>query len=249
MDTWDAGTITSSSEVSGLEDDNAVHDFVGKPWRTTGDTSEWWKVDLGSATSITAFGIFNHNFTSAATVTLQANATDSWGGPSYSQALTIATDSDSVVLPRLVFFLSESYRWWRITVADAANPDGYIQVGRFAGGAYWEPTRTVTDGFSMSTQDPSLGTRAAGTGWYARQRNKYREANVGFELYDRTQHDKFNAVFSKVGQTEPVVLALDPTNYASEDSMYCKVASSLAQVFRETDLFDMPSLTFVEETE
>ena len=249
MDTWDAGTIAGSSEVTGLEDDNAVHDFVGKPWRTTGDTSETWTIDLGGATSITCVGIFNHNFTSAATVKLQANATDSWGSPSYDQTLTIATDADSVVLPRLVFFLSESYRWWRLDIADAANPDGYIQIGRIAGGAYWEPTRTINDGFSLGNDDPSMGTRQPGTSWYSRQRAKYRTATVGFDLYDRTQHDKFQAVFSKVGHTKPVILALDPTNYPSADSLYGKVTSPLQQVFREADLFDMPSIEFAEETE
>jgi hypothetical protein len=249
-DTWDAGTITSSSEAStDLADDNAVHDFVGKPWRTTGDTSETWTIDLGSAVSTTIFGIFNHNFTSGATVKYQANATDSWGSPTVDETLTIATDSDSVVLPRLVYFPSHAaLRWRRIDIADASNPDGYIQVGRFIGGAYWEPTRTITDGFPMTSNDPSTGSRAPGTGFFARQRAKYRSAQVAFELAGRTDHDKWQTVFEKVGQTKPLILALDPTNYPTKDSMYCKVASPLTQVFREADLFDTPTLTFVEET-
>jgi len=247
---WDGGTISASSEVAGLEGSNAIHDFVGKPWRSTGDTSETWTNDLGSATALTCFGMFNHNLTSSATVKLQANSSDSWGSPPFDQTLTVATDADGNVLPRLVHFPStSSYRYWRIDIADASNPDGFVQVGRFMAGSYWEPTRTVTDGFVIRTHDPSQGTRAPGTGWFARQRNKYREADVGFELYNRNQHEKFDAVFSRVGQTKPLILALDPANHPTKDSMYCKVTSPLDQVFRETSLFDMPFLSFVEETE
>ena len=62
-DTWDAATISSSSEAGDLVDDNAVHDFVAKPWRTTGDSAEWIKFDLGSAQQITCFCLFGFNLT------------------------------------------------------------------------------------------------------------------------------------------------------------------------------------------
>jgi len=248
-DTWDAGTITSSSEVTGLEDDNAVQGFVGKPWRATGDSSEYWRVDLGSATNLTCFGIFGHNFTSSATVKLQANTSNSFGSPPFDQTLTIATDSDGVVLPRLVFFLNQTYRWWNIDVADASNPDGYLEAGRIIAGQHWEPTRTITDGFNMRRRDLSAGERTPGVGWYKRERKRARTANVGFELFDRAQHEKFDTVFTKVGDSGHLVLSIDPTNYPSKDSMYGTIGSDLGTVFTEASLHDTPNLTFVEEVE
>ena len=246
-DTWDAATITSSSETGDLVDDNIIHDFIGKPWRTTGDSSEWIKFDLATATKLTCIGIFGHNFTSAATVTLEANATDSWGAPSYSQALTIAVDGDSVVFDRLVFFLDQTYRWWRLTVVDAANPDTYIQIGRIMAGEYYEPPRSVSQGFTIAVMDPSEGGGQAGQQAAYRQQPKYRQAQAAFAFINQTQRDKFEALFRKIGRTEPLILALDPSTRASEDSLYCHLASPLSLAHLVAASYNVGRFTFEEK--
>ena len=248
-DTWDAATVTANSEVTDLEGSNVVHDFISLPWRSTGDTSEWIKFDLGSATSITCIGIFKHNLTSGATVTLEANATDSWGSPSYTQVLTIATDVDSAVLERIVFFLSESFQWWRITIADASNPDGYIQIGRIMAGAFYEFGRNFNSSFQLAMVDPSEGDETPGRQDYKRSRKRYRRATLGFTLQDRTQMEKLQAIMTKMGNSEPCILALDPTNYPTKDSMYCYLKTPLNLAHRFSNYFDTASLVFAEVTE
>ena len=146
---FDGATITSSSEVSGLVDDNAVDDFVAKKWRTTADTGQWIKFNLGSAKKITMAAIFGHNLTSGATVMLQANATDSWGAPSYSQAMTWNEKA-------IVKFLDETYQWWRITFEDGSNPDEYIEIGRICAGEYVEPDVNVNEEVQKKLIDPSV---------------------------------------------------------------------------------------------
>ena len=82
MDTWDGATITGSSQANtDLVPGNVVHDHVSKMWRTTGKASENIVFDLGTATKITVFSMFTFNLTASATVTLQANASNSWGRP------------------------------------------------------------------------------------------------------------------------------------------------------------------------
>ena len=109
LDTWDAATVTGSSQANAdLVPANVLHDHVSKLWRTTGKASENIVFDLGTATNITVFSMFTFNLTASATVTLQANSANSWGSPAYSQALTIATDADGNVLQRLVFFLNQT---------------------------------------------------------------------------------------------------------------------------------------------
>lgn len=219
-DVWDAATITASSEAGDLEDDNAVHDFVGRPWRSTGDTAEWIKFDLGSAEQITCVALFGFNFTSAATVTLQANSSDSWGAPPYSQALTIETDSEGDVLKRLVFFLDETYQWWRITIADAANPDGYVEIGRIIAGAYYEPPRGVSEGVSIAVIDPSQGGAQNGLQAAYRQGIIYRRLAAQFRFMNLTQRDKFEGIFRKNGRTKPFVIVPHPTTRPTEDALY-----------------------------
>jgi len=249
-DTWDAATITASTEAnSDLAGTNVIHDHVAKKWRATGDTAEWVKFDLGGATKLTCVALFGFNFSSAATVTLEANASDSWGSPSYSQALTIATDADSNVLSRLVFFLDQTYQWWRITIADASNADGYVEVGRIIAGEYYEPTRGHRDAFSIDMVDPSEGVRAPGRQTFFKARNKFRRFSVGFDLYDQTQADKLSAIFDKIGTSEPCVVALDPSNRPSKDSGYCYLVTPLNQAHAFVARYNTATLVFEEKTE
>ena len=248
-DTCDAATVTANSEVTDLEGSNVVEDFIGLPWRSTGDTAEWIKFDLGSATLITCIGIFKHNLTSGATVTLEANATDSWGSPSYSQALTLASDADSVMFEHIVFCLSETYQWWRITFADASNPDGYIQIGRVYAGEFYEFTRNYNANVERSWFDPSEGDDTPGRQDYKRSRKRYRRYTLGVTLQDETQSEKLEAIFRKIGNEKPCVLMADYTNKPTKWSMYCYLKTTLSMAHRFARYFDMASLVFAEVTE
>ena len=101
-------------------------------WMSTGVTAETLVIDLGSAQTATAFILMGHNLTDSATLYLQANSSDSWVTPPYSQAVTIA--------PTCSLYLSEEYRYWRISIADATNTDGYIRIDEIYLGTYVELT-------------------------------------------------------------------------------------------------------------
>jgi len=250
LDTWDAATVTGSSQANtDLVPANVLHDHVSKLWRTTGKASENIVFDLGTATNITVFSMFTFNLTASATVTLQANSANSWGSPAYSQALTIATDADGNVLQRLVFFLNQTYRYWRVTFADAGNSKSYLQVGRIAAGTYYEPPRNINQNFTITMFDPSEGDRVAGRQTFFRNRNRYRRAAVRFELQDQTQTDKLNTIMTKVGNSRPVVLSLTPTDRPSKDSMYCYLETPLSLAHQFIGQFSTAQLVFEEKTE
>lgn len=104
-------------------------------WRSTGVSDENLVFDLGSAQTPTALIIGHHNLTSGVTITLQANASDSWGSPSYSQAISWASGI-------IGYFLSgQNYRYWRIRLQDATNTDGYLRMALIYLGTYSEPSR------------------------------------------------------------------------------------------------------------
>lgn len=254
-DTFDASTITSSSEASSdLADDNVVHDHVGKPWRTSSDNGEWIAFDLGGATQIKTVGIFNHNLSASATVTLEADSAATFdsdsGSPEYSQALTIATDADGNPHKRIVYFLDQTYRYWRISISDyPTNTDGYIQIGRIVMGTYYEPDRNMREGFSVAMADPSEGQNKPGTHTFWRTKTRFRRATVAFEYMGRTQKDKLEAIFLKAGNSEPLLLALDPSAYPSEDSMYCYLVTPLSLANQLVDQYGTAQLVFEEKTE
>ena len=250
MDAWDAATVTHSSEANtDLVAENVLHDHIAKLWRTTGKASEWIVFNLGSAKKITCFSMFSFNLTSSATVTLQGNASDSWGSPTYSQALTIPTDADSNVIQRIVFFLDQTFQYWRVTLADSGNSASFLDVGRMAAGEYYETTRNISQNFGITMFDPSEGNPVAGRQTFYRNRNRYRRATVSFNLQDQTQTDKLSAIMEKVGNSRPLVLALDPSSRPSKDSMYCYLTTPLAQTHQFINNYSTSTLVFEEKTE
>ena len=250
FDTWDAASITSSSDASaGLAGANVVDDFVGKPWRTAVDADVNLVFDLGGATKLTEIGIFAFNLTSAATVQVQANNADAWGAPPLADTIPIVTDADGEVIEILMWFGDETYQYWRIRIQDAANPDTYIEIGRIAGCEYWTPTRGIGDGFQYIPDDPSEGSPAPGRQDYYRERKRFRKVAVTFSAMGRTDREKWEAVFSKVGKSHPVILSLDATNYPTKDSMYCYIQTPLTFAHRILEFYNLGTIVFGEVTE
>jgi hypothetical protein len=217
---FDTATITASSAASGLPAANAVDTFVAKVWRTTGKTSEWIKFDLGSAKKNTMIAIFGHNLTSGATVTVQANSTDAWIPPSYSHAVTWNAQA-------MVLFLDQTYRWWRIAIADTGNPDGYIEIGRICAGEYYEPAVNVTDGIQRKVMDPSTIEESEGRQGYAVEKETYRTYEVQFTGIALAQQQELETIFRAVKTIRPLVFALDPDNAPETDTIYCRITTGL----------------------
>lgn len=97
-------------------------------------------IDLGSAQEVKALALYDHNFTSGATLLLEADdaATfDSDGGSAqFSEAVTWNDD-------KILHYLSAATtkRYWRISITDTANTDSYLEIGELFLGSYLELTR------------------------------------------------------------------------------------------------------------
>jgi hypothetical protein len=146
-DLWRGKTLTVSSEATGYTGVNTQHAHLSKAWRTTGVASEWIKIDTTTSITIDAIAIIAHNLTPGATIKIEANATDAWGAPSFSITLNPA---DPLILST---FASQTYRWWRVTIADAANPAGYISIGRIYFCMRWESVEPIDRSFRPSVED------------------------------------------------------------------------------------------------
>lgn len=134
---WNTSAVISSSSAEpSLPLSNIQERQKTTMLRFTGDTSEWIKLNL-TATAVDMAYLFGHNLTAAATVILEGNASDSWGAPTYQQAMTRSTKYNQYVhIPAS----TQTFAWWRITFADASNPDGYIEIGvPWMGGKDFEP--------------------------------------------------------------------------------------------------------------
>ena len=115
-----AGTYASVGVNTGTEDPDYPAAYLadgrpGRPAKLT-TTSGSWVFDFGTARALALVALGPHNLSAA---TLEGNATNAWGSPSFSAALTIPTetaDGHSVNAWRLLAG-TPSYQFWRLVVA------------------------------------------------------------------------------------------------------------------------------------
>lgn len=119
----DAG-LTASSTPTGQIVSYLQEPQLAKSYTFSGN-DEYVIIDLGSSKSVGAAIIDIGNLTDSATVTLEANTSDSWTSPAYTASMTYGTTCYYKTL-------SETYRYWRISIEDISVSEisiGYIYVG------------------------------------------------------------------------------------------------------------------------
>lgn len=89
-------------------------------------------IDLGSAKNVDTVFIFNHNFTSSVTLTIQGHTADSWGTPSISQSITYSVND---IYKEITL---SSYRYWRLVVDDSTRSNNDIAIGEIVMGVQTE---------------------------------------------------------------------------------------------------------------
>jgi hypothetical protein len=206
----DAGTYSQGSWVGSLPLANLTDPDVRKVARSTSaaaaDTR--FRVDFGATVpvSISDFVILGHNLTTDATVRFVVTSDANDATPS---ARTLETAAIPVWVPTVLpgslpwgvfpwdgvdtaaypagpaFFHRSGqsglgrYLW--VYVTDAANPAGYIQIGRFMAGAAWSPRYNAGYGASIRWIDPSETKRTRGGRRLVLARPRYREFSMSFE--------------------------------------------------------------------
>ncbi|MDH5664738.1 MAG: hypothetical protein OEY10_00370 [Nitrosopumilus sp.] len=94
--------------------------------------------DIGTAQTFSTLIIGDHNFTSGATILLEANATDSWGAPTFSESITWKSE-------KILQYLASSptLRFVRLSITDIGNSDGFLKIGEIFLGEYFQPSKTI----------------------------------------------------------------------------------------------------------
>lgn len=214
----DSATISASSETDYLTASNVANELRTKVWRTgTSAAAEWIKFDFGSAKAVTAFIIANHTFSGDTLVALEGNATDSWGSPSFTQAVTLASGTI------LTTFASQSYRWWRFRFT---KPTAGTQrdVGRIFLGTYTEPTDAPDwNGVKVARSDNTSIVRSVGGQEWADRRSNYRKPAADFTACSTTSKDAIDLVVADCGVGKSLFIQPD-INTALAEALYVRFA-------------------------
>ena len=218
----DAATVTASSEVSTLPATFVQSQEPTKKWRTDGCAAEYivFTFEAGVVTNYVA--VIGHNLTSAATIRVRLADTlgDLTAAPAEDTGAVSAwpssgkhSDEDWAHELSLVSIdNAAAYLYARIDFADAANPDGYIDVGRIALGRAWQPTVNVDLDPAISfvpidvQEVNSYGQTFTDPRPYAQ-----RQFDLSFSGGDQDEVHDYAMELSRLrGQAGDVIVCLDP---------------------------------------
>jgi hypothetical protein len=103
---------------------------------------------LAAEAAVDAICIFDHNFTSGATIHLYGDdaATFNSGPGSAPQVDETITWTDDKILHYLTT-ADRTKKYWQLRVADTGNSDGYIEIGELFLGSYLELSKNYSEGF------------------------------------------------------------------------------------------------------
>ncbi len=228
----DAGTLITGNELTTLPAINLQDPQPTKKWRTSGLSTMYVVVDLGSANAINLVSLIAHNGSAAATwqirgASSEANLTAAPGYDSGSVSMWPGTGKPSGWIDTLFALLwlttSQTHRWWRIDVVDAGNTDGYFEAGRLIIDAAWQPDIGLSPNWGVQWIDPGPREQSIGGQIYPTQRTRRRLIELILDFNDRDV--MLNNAFElqrKRGSSRDIFVLGDPTGttHLHRDAVY-----------------------------
>ena len=214
---FDSATVTASSEAADYPAAMLQNRWRDTEcgWRSTGANSggEWIKANLGDAKAVRGFVLENMNLGVGATIMINANPTDDWGGSiAYQKLITIT--AAMVAERRVVYYFEsapETWKWWLIELFDAGNADGYLSASRIYIGPVFEsddhgsPWTRVRE--SASEVNYSQGGQAS-----AAIGPKYWVYDLPISILGQADADSFADIDYKCGIDTPLWICRDTTD-------------------------------------
>ncbi len=216
----DAGAVTAGNALGTLPVVNLQDIQLTKLWRTSDHTNTFIEIDLATAQAITVVALLGTNASTAATwriraATTQANLTAAPGFDTTAVTAWPETGLGDWSKVHLVKWVdpAETFRWWRIDIADSGNADGYVEAGRVYIAAAWQPAKNLQFGHGLGWIDS--GDRAESDGGQIFTEDKPRRRLVSFDLDFLTENDMLDNAFDLDrlrGAAKDVLVITDPAS-------------------------------------
>ena len=177
---------------------------------------------LGYTLNPTCITINAHNISSAATIKIEGNATNSWATPSFS--LTLTYDALCIV----EFFTASAYRYWSVSVDDPTNTDGYIQIGHSFIGNYLELTFPIEPNFSIKYLEQSVKHRSPTGQVYGHDSGVFLiDINITIQNITNAQRLLALTMYTHVRNYKPFYFIIDKDYITTLPSIYCTIEDDI----------------------
>ena len=177
------------------------------------------------------------------TLSLQLNGSDSWGSPSFTQAVTFSTDHGVGYAE----FTEQSYRYARLVMTSTL---AYSELSKVFIGKAVDLGRCQNTGWSYSQKSISKATENRYAQRFIDSIGVQKEINMSLSLLDKTQLDQIFQVYDECNTTKPFFMRCANNTMVNENRrfagmFYLKSAPTITnQVFGRYNL----SLSFEEAT-
>jgi hypothetical protein len=220
----DDATITASSEDPMMPADNVKVQRLAKAWRTTAVTGITCVVALDSAQAVDTVAILGHTISTSATVTIEANTTDSWSPAAWSTSLTAL---DNTILRYLDS--AQTYQYWRFTVEDASSASTFIDVGRLWLGEYLQISPASTSNFTVSFERSDTVSYGRGRQKFATQGVGWRSFDLSFRGHHGSMLTAIQTMYATVGNHSSVIFSnFDESRaYPIVEPCYCSIDDAI----------------------
>lgn len=210
------------------------------------NSEEFIEWDLGVATNpkgFAAIGPRNQSLklSPGGTYKLQGNFTTNWSSPDFEVALTYSdfslfTYSDTGLA-------DDSYRFWRFLIQDQ-NPLGYVEIGAFMLGDFFNPTRgRVRFPLDVQQVDRTNILYSEGGQTYADNKPKTVEYTVRWNGLQKADVEEIEDQFAIYGTGIPFFVNIDSTatftSSAQRRLMFCKFAREPSYQLVSPDNFEL----------
>lgn len=206
-----AATVTATTAASTMPASNLDKAQPTDIWRSTSLTGQSIAIDLGAAKAVDLVALLFTNLTSAATWRVQAGSTTGVSDYDSGTVTAWAGATQNVARPHALLFLSspQTYRYWKITLTDAANPDSYFQAGRVFLSNVFQGARNHAYGAGRGFTDPT--ERADAFGGQLLFEDKAKRPVISFEAPWLTQSEMETDILElQRTLSGPVIAMLSP---------------------------------------
>lgn len=215
----DGNTIIAKTCESGYPVSNLQDFQVVKKWRTTGTSSEWAMVDLGSTSiPINYTAIIGHNFSTGATITLQATSSSDF---SSTETLSTSLSYSSGIMMQAITATTKRYVRWKINDT-TDNSDGYVEFGRSFVGTKLEITAGAIPETAIGFRDTSIVKRSI-TGQIYGDEGVITQTfeNISFPIISNIVRNQIETMYKDVKIVEPIFLDLYKDKSTDIKPLYC----------------------------
>lgn len=271
---FDAATLTAGSEVSGFPAVNVQEKLRKRVWRTTGVSGETLLIDMGETVDCSALALINHNLTCEGVISIEAAATSGFStllldtedtacheiigygeggygmfgyGGAIPEELRPIYDPEPV---RVIYFNEIiQARYWRLTMTDAGNSAGYLEVGRIFLCLHEEFARQMSYDAEYSGVDESQAERSLGGQLWIDEVPIYRTFTAMWKAFRREDLNwPFLHFVRSVGTKKYFVVDALPDGQPSDRhvmKLYCRLPEVPSAVYLDSKFREL-ALVFEE---